>query len=204
MVKASDSLPRLSSGDVDVAAWRERVCVDPGVMEPGAAPTPVINALSLIATLPDRTEEFLEKGIELANLVLALNMDVQSVAAALLYRPLRTGSIDTTVIEQAVDADVARLVGAVVKLADTSLLEMSNSRMQISESRDQVENIKRMLVSMVDDARVAVLKLAERVVALRAAKNSSSERQARIAQEAHQVFAPLANRIGVWQLKWEL
>ena len=61
-----------------------------------------------------------------------------------------------------------------------------------------------MLVSMVDDARVAVLKLAERVVALRAAKMSSVERQQRIAQEAHQVFAPLANRLGVWQLKWEL
>jgi len=99
---------------------------------------------------------------------------------------------------------VAKLVDSVVRMADTSLLEMSNSRMQTSESRDQIENIKRMLVSMVDDARVAILKLAERVVALRAAKHGSTERQQRIAQEAHQVFAPLANRLGVWQLKWEL
>ena len=78
--------------------------------------------------------------------------------------------------------EVASLVESVVRMADTSLLEMSNSRMQTSESRDQIENIKRMLVSMVDDARVAVLKLAERVVALRAAKMSSVERQQRIAQ----------------------
>ena len=157
---------------------------------------------------PAAAKSFSRKGIELANLVLSLNMDAASIAAALLYRPVRTGSLSVekirTSLGDARGKEVADLVDSVVRMADTSLLEMTNSRMQTSESRDQIENIKRMLVSMVDDARVAVLKLAERVVALRAAKTSSTERQQRIAQEAHQVFAPLANRLGVWQIKWEL
>jgi len=199
MVKAAETIPGLESGAIDWRAWAAGVgkALDTDV-------TIVSSALSLIDGLPNRSEEFLEKGIELANLVLTLNMDMQSVAAALLYRPLRTGSLSITAVEKEIGSEVASLVDAVVRMADTSLLEMSNSRMQTSESRDQVENIKRMLVAMIDDARVAVLKLAERVVALRAAKNSTAERQARIAQEAHQVFAPLANRLGVWQLKWEL
>ncbi len=203
MVKASDTIPRLSSGKVDVATWFDRVRDEfEGDFELIAA------ALDVIAGLSNREEEFLEKGVELANLVLTLNMDAPSVAAALLYRPVRTGTISTDSVRRSLPepqaAEVATLVESVVRMADTSLLDLSNSPMQTNESRDQIENIKRMLVSMVDDARVAVLKLAERVVALRAAKTSTAERQARIAQEAHQVFAPLANRLGVWQLKWEL
>lgn len=203
MVKASDSIPRLEDGTIDLVAWRAGVDAEIS----GAGET-LDGALSVIASLAPRDEAFLEKGLELANLVLSLNMDAASVAAALLYRPVRTGSLDVNVLRTAISGpegeEVANLVQSVVRMADTSLLEMSNSRMQTSESRDQIENIKRMLVSMVDDARVAVLKLAERVVALRAAKTSSAERQQRIAQEAHQVFAPLANRLGVWQIKWEL
>jgi len=203
MVKASESIPRLEGGAVDVARWRAGV-----EEEVGGASESLGAALAIIASLPSRSEEFLEKGVELANLVQSLNMDAASISAALLYRPVRTRSLDIDVIRRSMAGgqgqEVADLVESVVRMADTSLLEMSNSRMQTSESRDQIENIKRMLVSMVDDARVAVLKLAERVIALRAAKNSSSERQQRIAQEAHQVFAPLANRLGVWQIKWEL
>lgn len=203
MVKASDSIPYRQDGTVDVALWLAGACA--GFEQDSAV---ITRSLELICAMPSRVEEFLEKGIELANLVLTLNMDAPSVAAALLYRPVRTGSLSVETIRDSLPAtdavEVAGLVDSVVRMADTSLLEMSNSRMQTSESRDQVENIKRMLISMVDDARVAVLKLAERVVALRAAKASSTERQLRIAQEAHQVFAPLANRLGVWQLKWEL
>jgi len=199
MVKASDSIPRLADGRIDVETWSARL---DGDLDDGREM--VSRAIALVSTLPHRAEEFLEKGVELANLVLTLNMDAASVAAALLYRPVRTGSLDPERIGASVGQDVAGLVAAVARLADSSLLDMNNSPMQTSESRNQVDNIRRMLISMVDDARVAVLKLAERTVALRGAKHSSPERQARIAQEAHQVFAPLANRLGVWQLKWEL
>ena len=88
-------------------------------------------------------------------------------------------------------------------MATTSLLEMSDSPM-LAHGKSQVENAKRMLASMIDDVRVAVIKLAERVLALRQAKTYEPNRRQRIAQEAASVFAPLANRLGVWQLKWNL
>lgn len=200
MVKVNELIPRTSTGGVDHLCWLRELSPD----RPGRDDDLVSRALQFVSTLSNRSEEFLEKGMEMANLVTALNMDDQCVAAALLYRPLRTRSCDLAALEEVMDADVVTLVSAVVRMADSSLLEMSNSRMQSTESRDQVENIRRMLVSMIDDARVAILKLAERIVALRSAKQGSEERRRRIAQEALLVFAPLANRLGVWHMKWEL
>jgi GTP pyrophosphokinase len=85
-----------------------------------------------------------------------------------------------------------------------SLLELSNSPILASEARDQVDNVRKMLVAMIDDVRVAILKLAERIVSLRAAKGFEAGRQHRIASEVLQIFAPMANRLGIWRLKWEL
>ena len=68
-------------------------------------------------------------------------------------------------------------------MATTSLLEMSNSPLLEKEQRDQVENIKRM-VAMIDDVRVAVVKLAERLLALRRAKTYELSRRQRVADEA--------------------
>ena len=200
MVKVRDNLKRSANGQLDTDSWQEQLCntydeLDSELIE---------KSLSFVRKLPARSEEFLEKGLELASLVASLNMDTVCVAAALVYRPVRTHSVEPSFVEAEIDQDVSALVGAVARMADTSLLEMTNATMQTSEARDQVENVRRMLVSMIDDARVAILKLAERVLALRAAKNSSEERQRRIAQEAHLVFVPLANRLGIWRLKWEL
>jgi GTP pyrophosphokinase len=142
--------------------------------------------------------------MELAELVADLKMDQSAVLAAVLYRGVREHRFSREAIETEFGPDVAGLVHAVAAMATTSLLEMSNSPLLEKENRDQVENIKRMLAALIDDVRVAVLKLAERVVALRQAKDSASDRRTRIAEEARSVFAPLANRLGIWQLKWEL
>ena len=200
MIKVRDTLVRSANGQIDADSWQAQLCSTYDELDPDL----IHKALSFVRQLPARSEEFLEKGLELASLVASLNMDTVCVAAALIYRPVRTKSVEVSRIETAIDHEVSALVSAVARMADTSLLEMTNAVMQTSEARDQVENVRRMLVSMIDDARVAILKLAERLLALRTAKNSSEERQQRIAQEAHLVFVPLANRLGIWRLKWEL
>ena len=217
MVKASDSIPRLEGRlgrRVDLAL-NGPASMNAHWRRPGNRSMPPLNAIEGLADFNRSADEFLEKGVELANLVLTLNMDAASVAAALLYRPVRTGSLGYrsdladayfSVIRAGSGSDRDLVESAGLRIADTSLLEMTNSRMQTSESRDQIENIKRMLVSMVDDARVAVLKLAERVVALQRGQSQQLDRTPAAYRpgSAHQVFAPLANRLGVWQLKWEL
>jgi len=200
MVKLREQVPLTSDGAVDGLSWLEQIrgddFSDPGGLLP--------KSLELIQAVDDSNADLVGRGIQLSNLVMALNLDVECAAAALLYRSHRLDFYSLSTIAAEVSPEVAGLIEAVARMADSSLLEMSSSPMQSSEARDQVENIRLMLVSMIDDARVAILKLAERVVALRAAKGASEERKRRIAQEAMLIFAPLANRLGIWHLKWEL
>lgn len=200
MVKVREDVARRADGRIDVAGWID----DLAARYPGIQPAPVRHACILVSELPDRSETFLERGIELAELVAELRLDTASVCAALVYRPVRTGALATDLVRERLGGDTAHLVEEVLRMASASLLEMNNSRLQTSQRRDQADNVRRMLIAMIDDARVAVLKLSERVVAMRAAKHDDEERRQRIGREAHLVFAPLANRLGIWQLKWEL
>jgi GTP pyrophosphokinase len=200
MVKVSDTTPRQTDGSIDFTAWVEQLCAEHSQLQAA----PLRAAADLLRDLGDQGERDLSSGITLAQLVADLKMDTATVLAALVYRPVRTGMLARSTIAEKLGDDVAHLVSTVARMAATSILEMSNARMQTSEARDQVDNVRRMLVSLIDDARIAVLKLAERVVALRLAKTGTEARQQRIAREAYLIFAPLANRLGIWQLKWEL
>ncbi|MFU8815038.1 MAG: RelA/SpoT family protein [Pseudomonadales bacterium] len=200
MVKVRDDVARQSDGRVDVDCWVRDLAARHGKLEAAA----VHRAAAFVRQLRPRGEEFLESGIELAELVSELRLDTASVVAALTYRPVRAGAVPLDSLRQTLGTDVGHLLDEILRMASSSLLEMSNTRLQTSERRDQADNVRRMLIAMIDDARVAVIKLAERVVALRSAKHYSDERKRRIAQEAHLVFAPLANRLGIWQVKWEL
>ncbi len=149
-------------------------------------------------------QESLAAALELGELVAQLRLDTASVVAALVYRLVRAERVGKAELAAQIGSEATELVFSVAAMATTSLLEMSDSPMLAKEQQSQVENVKRMLASMIDDVRVAVIKLAERVLALRHAKTYEPNRRQRIAQEAASVFAPLANRLGVWQLKWEL
>ena len=146
----------------------------------------------------------LSAALELASLVASMEMDTAPVLAALFHGPVRRGAVAKTELNARIGDAAASLAVSVIEMADTSILDLTSSRLLASEAKDQTANIRRMLVAVIDDGRVAVLKLAERVVALRRAKASSEERKARIAIEAMTVFVPLADRLGIWQLKWEL
>ncbi len=131
-------------------------------------------------------------------------MDATSIAAGLVYRCVRGGHATTALLERDVDAEVAHLVADVERVGTVSLLELTNPPLLAREARDQIDNVRRMLVAMIDDVRVAIIKLAERIIVLRGAKSDSPSRQQRVSKEALEVFAPLANRLGIWRLKWEL
>ncbi len=200
MVKVREDVARAPDGRLDVEAWVLDLAARHGALDEDA----VLRACRFVRGLGSRGEDYLESGVEMAELVSQLRLDTASVAAALSYRPVRIGAVTLEEAQEALGADVAHLLEEVLRMATTSLLEMSNTRLQTSERRNQAENVRHMLIAMIDDARVAVLKLAERVVALRSAKHDDEARKQRIAHEAHRVFAPLANRLGIWQIKWEL
>ncbi len=197
MVKVSAELPRTAQGEVNLPLW-----VDQLVAEHDHLHSTRLQNVS--SWLSKHHADLLPMGLELAETVAELKMDMDSVLAALIYRGVREERFDADQLAAVVGVEATRIANAVANLATSSLLEMSNSPLLEKEQQDQVENIKRMLISMINDPRVAVVKLAERVMVLRRAKHFDSVRRRRIAAEASQVFAPLAGRLGIWQLKWEL
>lgn len=200
MVKVRSDLMRLADGRIDVAAWLDDL-LD---VNPALDRDRILDTCDWVIGVDPGAAGLLESGIEFAELAAAMELDTASVLAALAYRACRSGLVDGAEAAAVLGDEVMRLIDDVRRMGTASVLEMTNARLQTSERTDQVENVRRMLVAMLNDARVAVLKIAERIVALRAAKQTSDERRMRIAREAHLVFVPLANRLGVWRLKWEL
>ena len=126
------------------------------------------------------------------------------MATGLVYEAARTHSISPKTLEETLGAGVANLTDAMLRMASTSEYKLSNLPMLGNEARNQVDNVRHMLVALIDDPRVAIIKLAERTIALRMAISTDTEAVRRLAREALRIFAPLAGRLGVWQLKWAL
>jgi GTP pyrophosphokinase len=199
MVQVTRELPRDTSGRIDSAAWCEGMCMQHAWLSTG----PLMDVCRYLEGLPDG-QKYLERGFPLAELTANLKIDNEALLAALLYRPHFEGLLSTAEVELRYSEEVANLVEGVTRMAATNLLDLSNTPMLASERQDQLENVRRLLIALVDDARVAVIKIAERVVALRHAKLDAQARRSRVALEARHVFAPLAGRLGIWHLKWEL
>jgi len=197
MVNVRESLPLTNTGELDLDAATQRLCE-------GHVHLQADEVRQVVALLDAELRGIAVRDLELAETVAELNMDQPSVLAAMVYRTVRRAKLPAERVIEIVGSEAAEIAHSVAAMATSSLLEMSNSPLLEKERQDQVENVKRMLASLIDDARVAVVKLAERVLALRQAKRYEPQRRIRIAQEAQGVFAPLAGRLGIWQLKWEL
>ena len=197
MVSVTAKLPRLEDGEIDLQAWLARFAAEYEHLESDQVEKTVV-------WLSERPNVPVHQCLELAELVAELRLDVASVKAALIYPGLRRGVIESAQVAGVVGAEPLGLASDVLAMATSSLLGVDDTALLESHQEDQVENIRRMLASMIKDFRVAVLKLAERLLALRYAKRYDENRRRRIAHEAGVIFAPLANRMGMWQLKWEL
>ena len=139
-------------------------------------------------------------GLAVVELLLELKMDVTTVMAGMTTFAVQRGTMEIGDLPP----DTGALVSSVLPLAATNVLAFSNSAVLASESKSQTDNVRGMLIALIDDPRVAVIKLAERVVALRDAKLRDDLSRWVIAQEALEFYAPLAGRLGIWSLKWNL
>ena len=142
-------------------------------------------------------------GLEIAEILADLKLDQDSLVAAVLYRGVREGQIELAAVGQRFGPVVAKLIDGVQRMAAISA-SLSPRQSMVMGTQGQVENLRKMLVAMVDDVRVALIKLAERTCAIRAVKTADDEKRNRVAREVFDIYAPLAHRLGIGHIKWEL
>ncbi|MCQ4271440.1 GTP diphosphokinase [Pseudomonas kuykendallii] len=144
-----------------------------------------------------------QTGLEIAEILADLKLDQDSLIAAVLYRGVREGQIQLPDVNQRFGPVVAKLIEGVLRMAAISA-SLNPRQSLVLGTQAQVENLRKMLVAMVDDVRVALIKLAERTCAIRTVKNADDEKRHRVAREVFDIYAPLAHRLGIGHIKWEL
>ncbi|MEM0953982.1 MAG: GTP diphosphokinase [Pseudomonadota bacterium] len=142
-------------------------------------------------------------GLDMVDILCDLHMGAESLEAAMLYRTLAEGRITIEQIEASFGSGVATLLAGVERMSAISNLNIDQELPVLGQADAQKDNIRKMLIALVDDVRVALIKLAERTCAIRAVKNDNHHREA-VAREVFDVYAPLAHRLGIGHLKWEL
>ena len=140
-------------------------------------------------------EEFIHHPLGVARICAELHLDEQTIAAALLHDVLEDTGHDLEELRSEFGADIAQLVEGVTKL--------TRIRFQ-SREQAEAENYRKMIVAMAQDVRVILIKLADRLHNMRTIEYQTRPKQAQKARETLEVYAPLAHRLGIHALKWEL
>ncbi len=140
-------------------------------------------------------EDYVNHVVEVATLLAQFKLDTSSLVAALVHDVVEDTPVNLTEIEERFGFEVGQIVDGVTKIGE---LEFR------SHTEKQVENYRKLLLSMAQDARVILIKLADRLHNMRTLEHLRPEKRQRIALETREIYAPLAHRLGMAALKWEL
>lgn len=209
MVKVRDE--HISSdGQVDIETWIESISSQVEISDPDLLRRACDLAQQLESEAISNHKEWnadissLQIGMEMSQVLAELRMDQLSIVAAILYRPVREGRLALIKVEEAFGDEIAKLIDGVLKMAAITQAQTATRMKVLGQTEAQVEHMRKMLVAMIDDVRVALIKLAERTSIIRAVKNAPDERRLKVAREVFDIYAPLAHRLGIGHIKWEL
>ncbi|MEE8194218.1 MAG: HD domain-containing protein, partial [Dehalococcoidales bacterium] len=151
-------------------------------------------------------EPYLEHPLQIALTLAELQLDATALEAALLHDVPEDCGVPISQIQAKFGSVVAKLVDGTTKLGRLSLKvpEEMVRRGGVATRQRQAENLRKMLVAMAEDLRVVFIKLADRLHNMHTLDALSPEKRRSIAGETLEIYAPLAHRLGIWELKWQL
>ncbi len=139
--------------------------------------------------------------VHAAETVASLQLDASTIAGALLHDVQEDCGVSNDEIKKRFGPEVALMVEGVTKLGRIS---GQAAEARVGEERIQAENLRKMFLAMAQDLRVVIIKLADRLHNMRTLWALRAEDQKRIAKETMEIYAPLAARLGIWEIKWQL
>jgi GTP diphosphokinase / guanosine-3',5'-bis(diphosphate) 3'-diphosphatase len=150
-------------------------------------------------------EPYFTHCVAVAGILSDMKLDAEAIAAALMHDTIEDTTVTLEEIRDEFGSTVAMLVDGVTKLKNLPMpSEKDNTGKKSSSIHRELEYIRKMLLTMGDDVRVVLIKLADRLHNMRTLGYMKPEKQKIIARETLDIFAPLANRLGIWKIKWEL
>ncbi|EMK2492536.1 bifunctional (p)ppGpp synthetase/guanosine-3',5'-bis(diphosphate) 3'-pyrophosphohydrolase [Acinetobacter baumannii] len=193
---------------VGLASWLDRVreILDGAELKQLEEVAHLTLQKELDSTVNHRSNTF-ATGVGMADILAHLHVDEDTLSAAMLYRSVREDITDIEEVKRKFGEQVYNLVKGTLAMGKLSELIKKNKRLEDhfnNNQREHLSGIYKMLISVTEDVRVVLIKLAERTYSLRELANSSRERQERVAREILTIYSPLAHRLGIAQLKWEL
>ena len=208
MVKVRDDQPLKHDGKINVDAWLDKICTEADILEPEklrhALVVAKIIAEDAVQNSTFWTLDSAQMGLEMAQILAELQLDEASILAAILYRAVREGRLSLAQVRKDFDEEVATLIEGVLRMAAINAIQNTSEEAVLGQREAQVDNLRKMLVSVIDDVRVALIKLAERTAAIRAVKDAPESKRIKVAREVFNIYGPLAHRLGIGHLKWEL
>jgi GTP pyrophosphokinase len=195
MVKVREAQPLLGDGSIDIDAWLKKIMSKRTVQDE-----------SMVRTAYDLAHEYhvVQQGLLVAEILDELGLDTTSLIAGLLYEAFHTGKLSAARLKEIFGNDAYKLVAGVQEMDTVH----ARNPLKVSENENAEENLhnlRKMLLAVVEDVRVVLIKLAIHMSAMRiAAQTKSDSLKTQLAYEAKEIYAPLANRLGIGQVKWEL
>ncbi|MCE7988845.1 MAG: bifunctional (p)ppGpp synthetase/guanosine-3',5'-bis(diphosphate) 3'-pyrophosphohydrolase [Caldilinea sp. CFX5] len=145
-------------------------------------------------------EPYMLHPIAVTKILIDMHMDASTLAAGLLHDVAEDSEFSIEYIQEQFGPVISMLVDGVTKLKRIN--ELGNTRSAMSDSK--AESLRKMFLAMVEDIRVVLIKLADRLHNMRTLSTQKDFKRRRIARETLEIFAPLANRLGIWKIKSEL
>ena len=145
-------------------------------------------------------QSYISQGIEIAEILLYLKLDQEAIAASIIAS-IPENNLTAKTIKEQLGETIEKLVSGV---RQTRIIDTPQLNTYKTPDKTKIDSLRKLFLAMVSDIRVVLIKLAERLCIMRGIKTMNSTERQRLAQETLDIYAPLANRLGIGQLKWEL
>lgn len=149
-------------------------------------------------------EDYISHPVEVATILADLGVDDQTIAASLLHDVLEDTPTTNADLVKKFGQKVTELVDGVTKLGTVDFSKLPEESVQETKHKQEIENLRKLFLAMAKDVRVVIIKLADRLHNMRTIEYLSEENQKRISRETLEIFAPLADRLGMGAIKSEL